>query len=209
MFVLPCVIVALLSLYLSFLRFGLLVRTQSWPYGFCHHSYTLAHIKGFGSPHLHVCACLLLCFMLVLSFLVLGFATFDAFNGFVVVWLHLTPMRPCSDVTICGCIAVMPVASCIPLPFRSVWWYACQACLCHSLAFYAFLHACLHNHAWVLLASVLSLLQHNEAMDIRSKPTFVPCRYHLLFVYLRIAFLTCLFAISLACLPTSLFLCLS
>ena len=205
MFVLPCVIVALLSLYLSFLRFGLLVRTQSWPYGLCHRSYTLAYIKGFGSPHLHVYACLLLCFMLMLTFLVLGFATFDTFNGFVVVWLHLTPMRPCSNVTIWGCIAVMPVASCIPLPFRSV----CQACLCHSLAFYASLHACLHNHAWVLLASVLSLLQHNEAMDIRSKPTFVPCGHHLLFVYLLIAFLTCLFAISFACLPTSLFLCLS
>ena len=49
MFVMPCAIVALLSLYLSFLCFGLLVRTRSRPYGLCYRPYTLAHIKGFGS----------------------------------------------------------------------------------------------------------------------------------------------------------------
>ena len=32
-----------------------------------------------------------------------------------------------------------------------------------------------------LLANVSSMIQHNEAMDIRSKPTFVPRRHHLLF----------------------------
>ena len=77
-----------------------LVRTRSRPYGLCHHPYTLVHIKVFGSPVFHVCACLLLCFMLVLASLVLCFATFGALSGFVVVWLHLTPMRPCSDVVI-------------------------------------------------------------------------------------------------------------
>jgi len=50
MFVMPCVIVAFLSLCLSLLCFGLLVRTQSRPCGLFHHPYTLAHIKGFGSP---------------------------------------------------------------------------------------------------------------------------------------------------------------
>ena len=87
MFVMPCAIVALLSLYLSFLCFGLMAQTRSRPHGLCHHPYTLAHIKGFGSPILHVYACLLLCFMLVLAFLVLGFATLDALSGYVVVWL--------------------------------------------------------------------------------------------------------------------------
>ena len=100
MFVMPCAIVALLSLYLSFLCFGLLVRTQSRPYGLCHCPYTLAYIKGFGSPTLHVYACLLLCFMLVLASLILDFAMLDALSGFVVAWLHLTPLRPCLDVTI-------------------------------------------------------------------------------------------------------------
>ena len=95
----PYAIVALLLLCLSFLCFGLLVRTRSRPYGLCHCPYTLAHIKGFGSPYLNVYACLLLCFMLVLASLVLGFATLDAFSGFMVMWLHPTPMRPCLDVT--------------------------------------------------------------------------------------------------------------
>ena len=74
MFVMPCAIVALLSLYLSFLYFGLLVQTRSRPYGLHHRPQTLAYIKGFGSPNLHIYACLLLCFMIVLTFLVLGFA---------------------------------------------------------------------------------------------------------------------------------------
>ena len=38
--------------------------------------------------------------------------------------------------------------------FRFMRWYAYHACLCHLLALYASLHACLHVHAWVLLASV-------------------------------------------------------
>ena len=85
-----------------FCVFGLMVRTRSGPYGICHRPYTKAHIKGFGSP-LFAClcllACLLLCFMLVLASLVLGFATLDALSGFMVVWLHPMPMRSCLDVT--------------------------------------------------------------------------------------------------------------
>ena len=49
--------------------------------------------KGLNHPIFHVCACLLLCFMLVLASLVLGFAIFVALSWFVVVWLHLTPMQ--------------------------------------------------------------------------------------------------------------------
>ena len=100
MFVMPCAIVVLLLLCLSFLCFGLMVRTQSRPYGLCHCPYTKAHIKGFGSPYFHVYASLLLCFMLVPTSLVLGFATLDTLSGFMVVWLHPMPMRPCLDVTI-------------------------------------------------------------------------------------------------------------
>ena len=37
--------------------------------------------KGLDHPYFHVYACLLLCFMLVLDSLVLGFATFDTFSG--------------------------------------------------------------------------------------------------------------------------------
>ena len=95
----PCAIVAICSFYHIFLCFGLMVRTRSWPYGLCHCLYTKAHIKGFGSSYLYVYACLLLCFMLVLASLVLGFAMLDALSRFVVVWLHPVPMRPYLDVT--------------------------------------------------------------------------------------------------------------
>ena len=118
-----CAIVALLSLCLSFLCFGLSVRTWSRPYGLCHCPYTLAHIKGFGSSLL--------------------------------------------------------------------------ACLC-LLASYALFSM---SHAWVLLASVLSMLQHNEIMDIWSKPTFVPHEHHLLFVFLLVFLLICLLTFLFLCLP--------
>ena len=55
--------------------------------------------KGLDHLYLHVYACLLLCLMLVLAFLVLGFAMFDALSGFVVVWLYSMPTRPCLGVT--------------------------------------------------------------------------------------------------------------
>ena len=82
--------------------------------------------------------------------------------------------------------------------FYSIRWYAYHACLCHSLAFYASLHACLHVHAWVLLASVSSMLQHNEAMDIQSKPTFVPRGHYLLLAFLLVCLLSCLLACPFA-----------
>ena len=80
--------------------------------------------------------------------------------------------------------------------FRSVRCYAYHACLCYLLAFYASLHACLHVHAWVLFASVSSMLQHNEVMDIWSKPTFVPRGHQLLFAFLLVYLLAC-FLVSL------------
>ena len=62
--------------------------------------------------------------------------------------------------------------------FRFVQWY--------PLAFHASLHACLHVYAWVLIASVLSILQQNEAMDTQSKPTFVSRGHPLLFAILLV-----------------------
>jgi len=56
--------------------------------------------KGLDHLYLQVYACLFLCFTLVLASLVLGFVMFDILSGFVVVWLHSTPTRPCLDVTI-------------------------------------------------------------------------------------------------------------
>ena len=145
MFVMPCAIVALLSLYLSFLCFCLMVRTRSRPYGLCHRPYTSAHIKWFGSPYLHVYACCLLCFTLVLASLVLGFTMLDALSEFVVVWLHPTPTRPCLDVTIWDastrCWLLHAYLS--PFPFRAMMCLLSLFMpLVDSLALYAFWHAC-------------------------------------------------------------------
>ena len=35
--------------------------------------------------------------------------------------------------------------------FHSMHWYACHACLCHTLAFDASLYTCSHVYAWVCL----------------------------------------------------------
>ena len=80
--------------------------------------------------------------------------------------------------------------------FRSTRCYAYHVCLHQPLAFNTSLHACLHIHAWILIASISSMLQHNEVMDIQSKPSFVPCGHHLLFAFL----LVCSFACLLSCL---------
>ena len=141
--------------------------------------------------------------MLVLASLVLGFATFDTLSVSVVVWLRLTPMCPCLSVTIWNVSPGTRSLHACPsfFFFHSAWWYACHACLCHPLAFCASLHACLHVHAWVLLDSASSMLQQNEVMDIRSKPTFVPRGHQLLFIFLLVCFYACLLTFLL-CLPS-------
>ena len=147
--------------------------------------------------------------MLVLASPVPGFVTLDSLSGFVVVWLHSTPLRPCLDVTTWKaspwCWLLHAYLS--PFPLR-VQWCAYHACLCHLLAFYASLHACLHVHAWVLLASVSSMFQHNEIMDIRSKPTFVPREHHLLFACLPSHLFACFLVLCLPCLSCLFALCL-
>ena len=139
--------------------------------------------------------------MLMLPSLVLGFVMFRALCGLDLVWLHPTPMRPCSDVTVWEASPNARLLRAYPSLFHFAWCYAYHACLCYSLAFDASLHACLHVHAWVLLVSVSSMLQHSEVMDIRSKPTFVIRGHHLLFTFLLVCLLACLLAFLLLCLP--------
>ena len=103
-----------------FLHFGLMVRTQSRPYGIFHDPYTKAHIKGFGSSYLHVYACLLLCFMLVLASLVLGFVMLDALCGLDLVWLHPGPMRPYLGVTTWDASSDARLLRAYPFLFHSV-----------------------------------------------------------------------------------------
>ena len=175
MFVMPCVIVAFLSLCLSLLCFGLLVRTQSRPCGLFHHPYTLAHIKGFGCPPF---AC-----------------------------LYMMPTRPRLGVTTWDASPNVGLLYACPSLSHSVQWYAYHACLCHPLAFFASLHACLHVHAWALLTNVSSVLQHNKVMDIQSKPTFIPCGHHLLCAFLLVFPFVCVFAFSHVYLLHAPFIC--
>ena len=72
-------------------------------------------------------------------------------------------------------------------------------CATHWLFMHLYTLAYMFMHESCLL--VLSMLQHNEVMDIRSKPTFVPGRHLLLCVFLAcfppcllvsfLAFVTC------------------
>ena len=151
--------------------------------------------KGLDHFYLHVYACLLLCFMLVLASLVISFAMFGALCGLDLVRLHPMPMRPCSDVTIWEASPDAGLLRVYPCLFHSTRCYVYHACLCHLLAFYASLHAFLHVHARVLLASMSSILQHNKVLDIRSKPTFVPPQTPSL-----ICLLSCLIASFFVCL---------
>ena len=97
---------------------------------------------------------------------------------------------------------MMLVASCIPFslfaPCNDMLAMLVYATRWLSMHLY---NICLHGHAWVLLASVLSMLQHNEIMDIWSKPTFVPHEHHLLFVFLLVFLLICLLTFLFLCLP--------
>ena len=150
--------------------------------------------------------------MLVLASLVLGFAMFGALSGFGVMWLHSMPMRPCLDVTIWEVSPWCRLLRAHLSLFSLRATIAYRAFLCHPLALCASLHACLHIHAWVLLVSVSSMLQHNKAMDIRSKPIFIPHGHYLLFACLFtlcLLLLSCLSTPLLICLLTSCMLCLS
>ena len=142
MFVMPCSIKALLSLYLSFLSFGLLVRNRSRPNELCHRPYTSTHIKGFGSPILHVYASLLLWFILVLASLVVGFATLDAFSGFMVAQLHPIPMRPCLDVTIWEALPWCQLLRAYLSPFP-LYALICLPCLFVPLVGFLYIFTCL------------------------------------------------------------------
>ena len=100
---------------------------------------------------MHVYACLLLCFMLELASLVLGFAMLDALNGFMVVWLHPMLVRPYMDVTIWDASLdarllhaylspfTLRVMICLPCLFVPLVGFLCiftrlLTCTCMSLA---------------------------------------------------------------------------
>ena len=70
------------------------------------------------------------------------------------------------------------------------------------------MHLYMLAYMWVLPTSVSSILQYNEAMDIRSKPTLVPHGHHLFVCPLLVCLLSCSLVCLLTYLLAFLFLCL-
>ena len=166
-----------------------MVRTWSRPYGLSHCPYTKAHIKGFGSPYLHVYACLLLCFMHVLAFLVLGFATLDALCGVCGCMVTFDAHEALFGCKHLGCITMMLVALGIPFPLSAPCddMLAMLVCATRWLSMHLYTLDYMPMHE----SSVSSMFQHNEIMDIRSKSTFVPRGHNLLFALLLVCLLAC------------------
>ena len=166
----------------------------------CHCPYNLAHIKGFGSPIFHVYTWLLLCFMLVLTSLVLGFVTFGALSGFMVVWLHSTPIRPCLDVAIWDALPwcrllrarLSPFSLCLPSFFCATRWL--------YVHLYTFVYMFMHE-SWLLACRpyfstmMLWTLDPNLHLSLMDTP----------FCLLSCLFTFCLFVCFLAFLPPHLF----
>ena len=153
--------------------------------------------KGLDHSYLHIYACLLLCFTLVLASLVLGFATLDALSGFVVVWLYLTTIRPCLDVTIWDaspwCRLLRAYLS--PFPLHAM---SCLPCL--FVPPMASLHLC--TLAYMFMHESCLLVCH-PCFNTMKSWTFVP-NLHLSPLDTTFSLPFCLFAFSLA----FLFLCL-
>ena len=86
--------------------------------------------------------------MLVLASLVLGFATFDAFCGFVVVRLHPTPIRPCLDVNIwdaSSCCRLLHVVLTLSFPCDDILAIlVCATCLL-SMHLYTLTYMSMHE----------------------------------------------------------------
>ena len=73
----------------------------------------------------------------------LGFTTLDALSEFMVVWLHLTPMRPCFYATIwvASCISLLSFVLCddmLIVLIYAIRWLSMNlymlTCTCMSLA---------------------------------------------------------------------------
>ena len=195
-----------LALYLSFLCFGLLAWIQSRPYVLCHHPYTLAHIKGFGSP-LFACLCLFAsmfyaCVSLSCSRLCHASCSLRVY-GYVATSNAYEALFERNHL---GCIAMMPVTSCIPFPFSTpcndvLAMLVCATCWLYvhlyMLTYMSMHESCLqlcHQCFNTMKLWTFDLNLHLSLMDT----TF--CLFSCLFMHPF-----CLFVWYLACLPARMF----
>ena len=165
--------------------------------------------KGLDHPYLHVYACLLLCFMLVLASLVLGFAMLDAISEFMVVRLHPTPMRPCLDVTIWDASPWCRLLLAYISPFLHDM-LVMLVCATRWLYMHLYMLAYMSMHESYFLVcrpcfNTMKLWTFNPNLHLSlADATFIYYLAGLPFACLFAILLVCL----LACLLTSLFLCL-
>ena len=140
----------------------------------------------------------------MLAFLVLGFATPDAFSGFVVVWLHLTPTRSCLDVTIRDalpwCLLLYAYLSPFLLCAMILLTMLVYATHWLSMHLYTLVYMFMHE-SWLLVCCTyfnkmkLWTLDLNLHLSLADTP----------FCLLSCLFTFCLFVSFLACLPPRLF----
>ena len=147
--------------------------------------------KGLDHPYF-ACLCLLLCFMLVLASLVLGFAMLDALRGLDLVWLHPTPMRPCLDVTIWE--ASLDVGS---LRAYSSLPASCDATLTMLVCATRWLSMHLYTPAYMSMHEPC-LLVCRPCFNTMKLWTFDP-NLHLSIVDTSFCVFSCLFAFSFVC----------
>ena len=146
--------------------------------------------KGLDHLYLHVYACLLLCFMLMIASLVLGFATLDAFSRFVVAWLRPTPIRPCLDVTIWDASPWCQLLCAYLSPFllRAM---ICLPCLFVSLVGFLCIFTRLLTCSCIFNTMKLWTFDPNLHLSLVDT-TF--CSFSCLFVFLLVCLLSCFFA---------------
>ena len=142
--------------------------------------------------------------MLVLAYLVLGFATLNTLSGFVGVWLHLMPMRPCLDVTIrdaslwCRLLhAYLSHFSLHVMILLTMLVYATSLLFMHLYTLvYMFMY-----ESWLLVCRIY----FNTMMLWTPDPNLHLSLMDTPFCLLSCLFTFCLFVCFLACLPPHLF----
>ena len=138
--------------------------------------------------------------MLVLTSLVLGFAMFGTFRGLDLVWLHLTPMRPCLNITIWEASRDARLLRAYPFLFCFARCYTYHACLCtcwRSMHLYTLAYMFMHESC---------LLVCRPCFNTMKLWTFDPNLY-LFLADTTFCLLSCLFALSLVCLLSYFFAC--
>ena len=125
--------------------------------------------------------------MLVLAFLILGFAMLDALCGLDLVWLHPTPIRPCLDVTIWEASPNARLLRAYPSLFHSMRCYAYHVCLRQHL--YTLAHMSMHESC---------LLVCHPCLNTTKLWTFNP-NLHLSFADTTFCLLAFLFLCLLSC----------